>query len=119
VLPPHFSGPGDLESFRDGLPRFAARNRLWHKARKIAQPARLTTGFALIAQPQQRARNSQNPIAKAQTNAKIQTSKTPGQAVLLRLVFRRFLPGFGRLGFGNPARPVGCARPVRRASRNL
>jgi hypothetical protein len=46
VLPHHFSGPGDLEPLRDGLPGLAARNRLWHKARKIAQPARLTTAFA-------------------------------------------------------------------------
>ena len=46
MLAPHFSSPGDLEPFRDGFPGFAARNRLWHKARKIAQPARLTTGFA-------------------------------------------------------------------------
>src|SRR5438067_13832536 len=46
MLPPHFSRPGDRESLRNGLPGFAARNRLWHKARKIAQPARVTTGFA-------------------------------------------------------------------------
>ena len=48
MLPPHFSRPGDLEPFRDGFPGFAARNRLWHKARKIAQPARLTTAFAAL-----------------------------------------------------------------------
>jgi hypothetical protein len=46
MLAPDFSGPGDLEPFRDGFPGFAARNRLWHKARKIPQPARLTTAFA-------------------------------------------------------------------------
>ena len=46
MLAPDFSGPGDLEPFRDGFPGFAARNRLWHKARKITQPACVTTAFA-------------------------------------------------------------------------
>ena len=35
MLAHDFSRPGDLESFRDGLPGFAARDRFRHKARKI------------------------------------------------------------------------------------
>src|SRR5689334_1466881 len=39
------TGPGYLESFRDGFSRLAARNRLRHKARKIIASADLTTRF--------------------------------------------------------------------------
>ena len=48
MLPPHFSRPGDLEPLRDGFPGLAAGNRFWHKARKIAQGCRLTTGFCTL-----------------------------------------------------------------------
>src|SRR3954468_11988522 len=37
---------GDLEPLRDGFPGLTARNRLWHKARKITQSGRVTTAFA-------------------------------------------------------------------------
>ena len=37
MLAEHLACGGDLEPLRDGFPRFAAGNRLWHKARKIAQ----------------------------------------------------------------------------------
>ena len=36
----------DLESFRDGLPGLAARDRFRHKARKIAQFLRVTNAFS-------------------------------------------------------------------------
>lgn len=49
VLTHDFAGPGDFESFRDGLPGFVARDRFRHKARKIAQLKRLTTAFPLWA----------------------------------------------------------------------
>jgi hypothetical protein len=48
VLPPHFSRSGNLKPLRDGFPGLAARNRLWHKARKITQSGRVTTAFALL-----------------------------------------------------------------------
>jgi hypothetical protein len=43
MLASHFSGPGDLEALRDGLPGLAPCNRLWHKARKIAHSRRVTS----------------------------------------------------------------------------
>ena len=46
VLAEHLPFGGDLEPLRDGFPGLAARNRLWHKARKIAQLERVTTAFA-------------------------------------------------------------------------
>ena len=45
MLAAHFALGGDLEPLRDGFPGLTPRNRLWHKARKITQPARVTTGF--------------------------------------------------------------------------
>ena len=46
VLAEHLAFGGNLEPLRDGFPGFAARNRLWHKARKITQSGRVTTAFA-------------------------------------------------------------------------
>ncbi|MEY2561509.1 MAG: hypothetical protein QOG51_1924 [Verrucomicrobiota bacterium] len=45
MLTPDLARPRDLESFRDGFPGFAARDRFRHKARKIAQSRSVTTGF--------------------------------------------------------------------------
>src|SRR6476620_4593487 len=45
VLPQDFPCGGNLEPLRNGLPGFAARDRLWHKARKIAHLTRVTTAF--------------------------------------------------------------------------
>ena len=45
VLTQDFAFGGDLEPLGDGLAGFAARDRLWHKARKITQSARVTTAF--------------------------------------------------------------------------
>src|SRR5438045_50965 len=45
MLASHFSGRGDLEPLGDGFPGLATRNRLWHKARKITHPGRVTTAF--------------------------------------------------------------------------
>jgi hypothetical protein len=42
----HFTGAGDLEPLGDGFSRFAARDRLRHKARKIATISALTNAFA-------------------------------------------------------------------------
>ena len=39
----------DLESFRDGLPGLAARDRFRHKARKIAQFLQVTNAFSPAA----------------------------------------------------------------------
>jgi hypothetical protein len=50
VLPANFPRASDLEPLGDGFPGFAARDRLWHKARKITQPARVTTAFASLQQ---------------------------------------------------------------------
>ena len=43
VLPQDFACGGDLEPLRDGLAGFAARDRFWHKARKITHLARVTS----------------------------------------------------------------------------
>ena len=45
VLAANLPGAGDLEPFRNGFPGLAAGDRLWHKARKITQLARVTTAF--------------------------------------------------------------------------
>ena len=45
VLAQDFACGGDLEPLRDGLAGFTARDRLWHKARKITQSAQVTTAF--------------------------------------------------------------------------
>ena len=37
MLTQNLARGGDFEALRDGFARFAAGNRLWHKARKIAQ----------------------------------------------------------------------------------
>ena len=46
MLAHDFSRPGDLESFRDGLPGFAARDRFRHKARKIVAVATRDNRFS-------------------------------------------------------------------------
>src|SRR5438128_6430211 len=47
VLTHDLARAGDLESFRDGLPGLAARDRFRHRARKIAALPARATAFAL------------------------------------------------------------------------
>jgi hypothetical protein len=49
VLSQHLARAGDLETFRDRFSRFAARNGLRHKARKIDEIRWVTTAFPVEA----------------------------------------------------------------------